>query len=325
MKQIFTTTLSLLSLYTLAQTQINNGGFESWGGNPSPGIAAEPTGWYSNKSGSNIAKAGPTICFQDGTIKRTGSYSVRVETTNYIGTAVNGAVCTGVINAPSFNKSDGYIGTVNFSNTSDIRFMTFTGKPDSLIGWYQYVSGGSGEQPKIRAILHTADYFDPETPTTNHPACIANKIADALWIGGTANQSSWKRFSVPFNYTSTATPSRIMINITSSANQATTIVGSKLWIDDLAVVYNTSTGVSNIDDQKIRIYNYDKTIYVDLTGKTDNNSVITLFDLTGKAIYTQQVESDKLNSFDLSAFSSGLYLYKLSGSGYEKSGKVIFE
>jgi hypothetical protein len=203
--------------------------------------------------------------------------------------------------------------------------MNFTGKPDSLIGWYQYTSGGAGEQPKIRAILHTADYFDPETPTTNHPACIANKIADALWLGGTSNQTTWKRFSVPFNYTSTATPSRIMVNITSSANQATTIVGSKLWIDDLAVVYNTSTSVNEIDAQKLKVYNYNRTIYVDYSNKADEQALLTVYDLTGKAISSHHIESNKLNSFDLGSFSSGLYLYKVTGSGYEKSGKLIFE
>ena len=50
------------------------------------------TGWYSNKSGSNVAKLGPQICFQDNSVKHSGNASVRVETLSYLGTAVNGAV-----------------------------------------------------------------------------------------------------------------------------------------------------------------------------------------------------------------------------------------
>ena len=134
-----------------AQTFITNGGFENWG-NASPGLSSEPTSWYSDKSGSGIASAGPQTCFKDSTTVHSGNYSVKVVTETYIGTAVNGVVTTGVVNAPSLTKSDGYIGTVNYSSASDDRRMPFTGRPDSLVGWYQYTSAGAGEQAKIRAI-----------------------------------------------------------------------------------------------------------------------------------------------------------------------------
>lgn len=321
MKKLFTL-FSVISICTHAQTTISNGGFENWG-NASPGVSTEPTGWYSNKSGSNIAKLANQICFQDAAVKHSGNYSVRMETINYLGNAVNGAVTTGVINAPTFTKSDGYIGTVNFSSSSDVRYMNFTGRPDSIVGWYQYTSGGAGEQPKLRAILHTSDYFDPETPTTNHPACISNKIGDALWLGSTSNQSTWKRFSVPFTYTSSATPTHIMINITSSANQTTSITGSKLWIDDLAVVYN-STKVSELNKEvNVKIYAHDKIVYVDVNN--DESSVLTIFDLTGKVVGTYKVDGNKQSTFDLSTYNNGLYLYQISGPDFKKSGKFIIE
>lgn len=61
MHKIFTSVLSIFfGLSALAQTQLANGGFETWG-NSSPGVAAEPTGWYSNKSGSSVAQLGPQL------------------------------------------------------------------------------------------------------------------------------------------------------------------------------------------------------------------------------------------------------------------------
>lgn len=221
-----------------AQTQLANGGFESWGGNASPGISAEPTGWYSNKSGSSVAQLGPQLCYQDNAIVHSGTYSCRVETKSYFGTAVNGAVTTGVIDAPSTNKANGYIGTVNYTTSSDVRRTAFTGRPDSIVGYYQYTSGGAGEQGKIRVILHNNNYFDPETPTTYHADPTADKIADALLITPTSNATTWVRFSLPFTYVSTGNPSYVMINITSSANQLTTVTGSKMWVDDISFIYN---------------------------------------------------------------------------------------
>src|SRR6185503_13413534 len=100
MKKTFTSFLMLIGFALTAQTQLANGGFESWGGNASPGISAEPTGWYSNKSGSSVAQLGPQLCYQDNAIVHSGTYSCRVETKSYFGTAVNGAVTTGVIDAP---------------------------------------------------------------------------------------------------------------------------------------------------------------------------------------------------------------------------------
>lgn len=240
MKKIFTSFAILIAsgFALTAQTQLANGGFESWGGNASPGVSAEPTGWYSNKSGSSVAQLGPQLCYQDNSIVHSGTYSCRVETKSYFGTAVNGAVTTGVIDAPNTTKSNGYIGTVNYSSSTDVRRTAFTGRPDSIVGYYQYTSGGAGEQGKIRVILHNNNYFDPETPTTYHPDPTADKIADALLLTPTSNATTWVRFSLPFSYVSTGNPSYVMINITSSANQLTTITGSKMWVDDISFIYN---------------------------------------------------------------------------------------
>ncbi len=324
MKRTFTLLSISLSLSAFAQTTISNAGFEMWG-NVSPGVAGEPTGWYSNKSGSSTAQLASPICFKDNAIVHTGTASVRVETISYFGTAVNGAVTTGVINAPTLTKTDGYIGTVNYSTATDKRYMNFTGRPDSLVGYYQYLSGGAGEQPKVRAILHTSDYFDPETPTTYHAACLANKIGDALWVGPTGTSAVWKRFSVSFTLTSAAIPTHIMINVTSSANQATTITGSKLWLDDIGVIYNSTKINESNKDVAIKVFSHDKTVFVDFTNRNEDLASLIIFDLTGKQVASFKVEASKVNSFDVSTLNSGLFLYQVIGPDYKKSGKFIIE
>lgn len=310
-----------------AQTTIANGGFETWG-NASPGISSEPTGWFSNKSGTAIAMAGPQTCYQDNTIFRSGTSSVRVETKTVpiVGTVVNGNVTTGVINAPTITKTDGYIGTVNASTTTDVRRMAFTGRPDSLVGWYQYTQGGAAEQGKVRAILHTGDYFDPETPTTYHADPTSNKVANALFLTPAANAATWTRFSVPFTYAATSAPAYIMINITSSADQATTTAGSKLWIDDLQVIYKPN-GVDELAkaNELINIFAHYKTINVDLTGINANGVSLNVYDVTGRVVHTQAMQADRLNSFELPFVASGMYIYQLSGDGIARNGRLILQ
>lgn len=326
MKKTFTTILSLsISLFSIAQIQVPNAGFENWG-NSAPGVAAEPTGWYSNKSGSSIAKLGPQICFQDNTVKHNGNSSVRLETNNYAGTAVNGAVTTGVINAPSIsNKALGYIGTINYSTSSDIRRTAFTGRPDSIVGWYQYTSGGSGEQGKVTAILHNNNYFDPETPTTYHADPTADKIARATFFStASVNVGAWTRFTAPFVYTSAGTPAYIMINMTCSANQATTITGSKMWIDDILFIYNNPTAVKELDFAKnAKVYYYEKNLYVDFAARDSEQSTLELYDITGQVVLSQKVENSILNTVDVSSLKTGIYMYKLNGKSQSKVGKLF--
>jgi len=248
MKILATLLLSVAGSVAIAQTTITNGGFENWGNTvPAGDTHTEPTNWYSNQSGSSTASLGGQTCFKDATLFHTGMYSVRVETiSGPFSTTINGNVTTGVVNAPTLSKADGYIGTTNYSTPSDTRRMNFTGRPDSLVGWYRYTPGGAGEQGKVRAILHTADYSDPETPSTYHTNPTANKVGDVTFFTPTTTVSTWTRFSVPFTYTGTGFPAYIMINVTSSANQTTTINGSKLWLDDIEAVYasaSTTCGV----------------------------------------------------------------------------------
>src|SRR5665213_889072 len=155
MNKIVTLSLAAIigSTSLFAQTQVPNPGFENWG-NTSPGISSEATDWYSNGSGSDLAKFASATMSKDATNKHSGTASVLVQTISYAGTAVNGSGTTGVVNAPSFTKSAGYIGTINYSTSSDDRRTAFTGRPDSLVGWYKYTAGDNTEQAKVRAILH---------------------------------------------------------------------------------------------------------------------------------------------------------------------------
>ena len=337
MRKLFTFLCIATSLTVISQTSIVNNGFESWGGNASPGVSTEPNNWYSNKSGSGLASSGPQTCYQDMTIKHLGTSSARIETKYYILAVVNGNMSTGIVNAPSSNKAEGYMSTVHPTNATDIRRMAFTGRPDSLIGWYQYTQATSGtnptnEQGKVRAILHTGHYYDPEVPVnSNHPNLSANKIGDALFLPPKANSTTWKRFSVPFTYASAAAPAYIMINTTSSADQMTaapgiTGSGSKLWLDDLGVVYN-SVGINEqvLAKENIRVFTFDKVIYVDFTERSEQEVSLSVYDLTGKLVSSQKVDGSRLNSFDFKSMNSGLYLYEVAGPGLVKTGKLVIE
>lgn len=334
MKKIYTSVFILSSLVFNAQNQLNNGGFENW---DNAGTSTEePMDFNSNKTGSNTAQLGPQTCYRDATVVHGGSYSCRVETKYYVISVVNGNVTTGVVNAPSSNKSEGYIGTVNYSNSSDVRRVAFTARPDSIVGYYQYSQATSGtnasqEQGKVIAWLHSGDFNDPKAPVnSNHPDLSANEIGTALFVTPQSNVGVWTRFSVPFTYQNNNTPAYIMLNITSSNNQLTTApgaigTGSKLWVDDISFIYNTPSAVKeNVNASDIKVWQSNKLLNVDLTKIASLDSEILLYDLTGKVLLSKKLETGKLNAIDLPA--AGLVVYQISSKGTVlKNGKLSLQ
>ena len=329
MKKTFTTILTLLiSLFSFAQTQITNAGFETWGGS---GTSIEPTSWNSNKTGTGLAASGPQTCFQETSGPHSGSSCVRVETVYYILAVVNGNVTTGVVNAPSTNKSQGYLSATGSDK------IAFTGRPDSIVGWYKYTqatsgTGASAEQAKVYAVLHSGDYYDPAAPvSSNHTDLSANKIGEALYVSPASNQGSWKRFTVPFNYVNSNTPAFIMVNITSSNNQLTVAPGfsgsgSKLWVDDLEAIYNNPTSIKENEFSKnVKVYYFEKNIYVDFINKDSEQSTIEIYNATGQIVSSQKIDNDVVNTINVSSLKSGIYIYKVSGKSHGKFGKLFID
>ena len=329
MQKTFTTILSLsIALFSLAQTQLTNAGFENWGGS---GTSAEPTSWNSNKTGTGLASTGPQTCFQETSAPHSGTSCVRVETIYYILAVVNGNVTTGVVNAPSTNKSQGYLSATGSDK------LAFTGRPDSIVGWYKYAqatsgTGASAEQAKVYAVLHSGDYYDPAAPVSgNHPDLSANKIGDALYVSPAANQSSWKRFTVPFNYINSNTPAFIMVNITSSNNQLTTAPGStgsgsKLWVDDLELIYNNTTSINETEfTRNVKVYYFEKNIYVDFLNKNSEQSIMDIYNATGQIVYSQIIDNSIVNTISVSSLKSGIYIYKINGKSQGKFGKLFID
>lgn len=324
MRYFFKLLPALFVLQTSAQQQIQNGDFELW---ENVGTATEePTYFNSNKTGSSTATLGPQTCFRDASIKYSGNYSVRIESklVPVFNTIVNGNLTTGVINAPTTNKADGYIGTIKYNTPSDIRRMAFTARPDSLIGYYRYTQGGTNERGKITVYLHVDDYFDPEAATPYHPDATPNRIAFAQFVTPAVNTTEWTRFAVPFVYNDSRIPTYIMINCTSSADQLTIVGGSKFWIDDLAVANTVVTPVRTITQPKeiLQVHCYGKTIYIQPSTERVHRLLLTVYDLAGQIVAVQTMDGNRTQSLQVGHLPSAMYLYRIAGNGFQQTGKL---
>lgn len=242
-KILFFALVALLSLGTQAQTAITNGNMEGWL-NPSQNTA-EPIQWNSTKTSNGPFTAfTPQTCWRDTSTLNGGTYSAKIVSGSALGVVVNGALATGRIEAPSTDKSQGYINSIR--NNPDFA-MTFTGRPDSLVFWYRFTKQGT-DYPKVEARLHVGNAYTPETPVSNnHPDSTVNIISRAAWQGAASSVATWTRISVPFVYVDNRTPQYILVSCTSSGDQLNGTSGSTLWLDEFQAIYNPTIATGTIN------------------------------------------------------------------------------
>jgi hypothetical protein len=242
MNKILLSVFAVLATLSLAaQTTITNGDFATWTGS---GATIEPTQWNSTKTaGGTFGSFAIQTLWQESTIKHSAPYSAKLVTGNTLGNNVNGALTTGRVMVPSTTPAEGFIQTVTNDNNYK---MTFTGRPDSLVFWYQYTPVG-GDYPSVEARIHVNGCEAPETPVNNnHPNDTANIVARAQWAGANATVATWTRVAVPFVYRNGTTPQYILITSTSSATTAGAQQNSTLYLDDFDVIYNPTIATGTV-------------------------------------------------------------------------------
>src|SRR5205085_1364042 len=155
----------------------------------------EPTQWNSSLSGINNANLAPQTCYRETANAHSGAYCVRIETKSYFFQTVPGTCTTGKLDAPTLAGADGYIFTDTLDATAK---MPFSGRPDSLVGWFRYTSVSS-DYAAVSVLLHVGKAANPESGTYQGNTT-PNVVGRAYFGSPTSSVASWTRFSVPFTY-----------------------------------------------------------------------------------------------------------------------------
>ena len=202
-----------------------------------------------------------TLIFQDTDVKRTGNSSVRMENT-WVGAVGIGS------NAPGYIT----LGTVWVYATTSVDAcdggsyggISFTHRPDSLVFYVKRSIEGGNEIGKVLVYSWKGSataYNTTEGKTkTNQERVIFSKYRNHLssfdsnvsysndfeLVGAaeydipSENINSWRRVSIPINYLTNNNPDQLNIVIagTNYFVRGDVIAGNKLWVDDIAFVYN---------------------------------------------------------------------------------------
>jgi hypothetical protein len=204
-------------------------------------------------------------------------------------------------------------GTINTSNKTINGGIPYTLRPDSMIGWYRYTSV-SGDNGDCEFYLFGATHLDT--------------IGKAFFKTPTSTVTPWTRFSLPITYLSSNTPDTSLWIFSSSLSNASAQVGSQLYIDDLGLIFNPTTGVSNIAEGINITMGPNPTNGIFSVENSTNSSalVLSLYDVTGRKMNEEKLVTGT-NDFNFAGMSPGVYIYSVrnADNAVVKTGKIVVQ
>ena len=297
---------ALLMINKTEAQQLENSGFEQWE-NVGTG-EEEPLSWSSTKTSDNssLNALAPQVISRT-TDAHTGTYAAKLINKNvpFVNIVANGIVTNGIIHTTT-NPQDSYVYTdVNSSDHS----QPFTSYPDSIVGWYKYVPQGN-DVGNIQVLLHSSYGQLPIDASTS---------VIALAEFDFSSNSNWTRFSTPFNYYPTINnPAYILCNI-SAGDSTQAVANSELKIDDLELIYNTTT-ISNEETNSLHVTYVNDHLQFSNVVKEINYAI---YNVQGQLMNFGKIDGYNRNvSISL---ASGIYLITAQNKEHHQTIKLIVD
>ena len=261
---------------------IPNAGFESW----APGFGYEdPNSWGTLNA---LGLLGVPVSVTKSTSRHSGAFSAKVETI---------LADLEMSGTPEPFPGILFIGSLNVLSQSAVFGTPFTAKPDSLVGWIKYspvnddACGVVVQLSKWDAVNMTQEFIGFGIYSSSSPS------------------SSFYRFSVPIDYESQSTPDTLQVTVVSSVEEGQGQVGSAVWIDDLSLIYNTSS-IGELNGTSFDLFPNPVNDELSISSKTVDK--MEVYSATGILIDHIVIDSGLTYIYDTKKIANGLYLVKNS-------------
>ena len=224
--------------------QIKNSGFENFKGN------GEPLAWHGFKTATGSwAGAAQGLLGSSNEVREgaTGNCAV-ITAGSVMGFVNNGTMTTGRLNAGSmFPTNTANCSKMDLSNTAtddygDPYYTIMHGRPDAITVWMKFSQGTVNSNypyASFSAIITDGTYYqDPEDKN------YTNKLATAK--NTTITTGGWTELTIPFSYIDENVDGKgLLVTISTNATPGQGSSGDKVWVDDIAMVYNAAiTGIT---------------------------------------------------------------------------------
>jgi hypothetical protein len=285
--------LSLTTSILYAQNDtISNGGFEKW---DTIGAYSNPSYWYSLNELANFGYEPTTKLTTDA---HSGNYAVLLETVAEPTVDLPGVLCGG----PLLDA--------NFEPDFDHAKYKFTSRPKSIQFYYKVYPGLSDTCAMIMILTKW-------NQTTGFADTVG--VAESYF---TTTVDTYTLADLEFDYQLSVAPDSAFVIFSTSLNSYFPVVGGQFYIDDVQLVYNV-TGIEDVvSQQSFSVYPNPVNASLTIDAKQVKNATLSLYDNTGKMVYSQQVDQEN-NTIDLSSYKEGFYLLMLRDENNKTSFQKI--
>ena len=210
-----------------------------------------------------------------------GSAAVKLITKSVFGQTANGIVTTGTINTTTQTIGGG---------------ISYTLRPDSIVGFYKYTSVSSDNGFAEIQLLGAGG--DTDT------------IGYVRFVTPSATVGSYVRFAKAIVYRSASPVVKSIWILSSSKDGVTHFVGSTAYFDDVDLVFAAASNVPDISKPSLTVGPNPSSGRIVINNTLSNKAIFNLYDITGRKILEKKLESTSV-IIDLGAFPLGLYVYSI--------------
>lgn len=168
--------------------------------------------------------------------------------------------------------------------------------------------------------------------TTTDTAVVNVKFTDGIsgtYVGGRTDflyaSDDWVKKVIRVNPTGTAT--HLLLRFSASNNSAypSGRGNSSLYIDSVYLTDDTTTlSMPQFTDANHKIEIYPNPMKDELTLKSTQSGLVSVYDFTGKLIYTNKIVAKQPQTINVNSWSRGVYFYKIESSEQNTyTGKLI--
>lgn len=306
--------LLLFVPFLMAQSQIENPGFEDWEDESAGSVEfIEPVNWSTIKTADDPTLSGlAPFNWEQSEDAHSGQYCIKLYNTSALGSIP----VVGTLTNGQYHSNIQTDLAWSFTNQDDPKWNTpFTARPDSIAFWLKYFPM-EGDTLQFQALLHVDDAQIPVTPET-----------EGNWVGYTradlpGTYENWTRIALAFEYFDERTPDYLFM-ILASGNGTNSIEGSVAYYDDLEIIGGEQAIHDNPLDG-VDVYNNNGTLFIrNMPEDLIKNANIELVDLAGRIIWQSEIYSNVV-TLSPSYRLEGLYIVKIRTSKYNVSRKIYF-
>ena len=302
MKKIFTLLfISSVSISALFAQATPNPGFESWthvaASFPAPAYDT-PDSW--NTLNPTTAGLGQITCVKGSAAGEfhAGAAAVKLITKSIAGQTANGIATTGTINTITQTIGGG---------------ISYTARPDSMIGFYKYTPAAATDNGFAEIQLLGAG---GDTDTVGY----VRFMTPSITVG------TYTRFSKAIVYRSVSAVAKSIWILSSSKDAVTHTVNSTAYFDDVNLVFASTSNVAEQPKLQLTVGPNPSNGKLVINNTLINNGIFVLYDVTGRKIAEKRIEGTS-TLIDLDAFPLGLYIYSITDekNNVIKTDKLIIQ